>query len=826
MEKIFKILFLCAIFMQTLFSSQINLSDEERNYLNNKKVLTVQNLSTFPPFNFNEDSTPLGYSIDYMKLIANELDIELKFIGGKPWREYLQMVKEGSLDIIPHIAITKERKEFIDFTNFNHIEYVTGLAIKKSDTFESMSDLKNKVIAVANKTFLHTYLKNNFPNQSLLLTSSTSKAVEAVSEGKADAVLGSLLALQYYIQKNWLSNIKTVKIKGIEAIEKTELPMGVAKGNKVLKSILEKANESIPYSKKIELKDKWLKKLDNTVFDNSSLIQSELDYLKKKKVIKICVLPDWLPFEQIDEKGKHEGIGNDIMEIISEYINTPIELVPTKEWSKSLQNIKDKTCDILPVAMNIVSRRNTMNFTKPYFLEPFVIATKNDKLFIKDISSLSNQKIGVVKSYAVIEVLKSKNPLIEIVQVMNSKEGLEKVSDGELFGYIDTMPTIGYYIQKYGMYDLKIAGKLDSNIALSIASRNDEPILNTIMQKALDTISQEEIRKIVGKWIEIKVQQEFDYKNLFYVTIVFFFIFITVLYKNRTINKANIKLEKANSQILQQQQMVDKYVQISTTDLEGTITSVNDAYCNTIGYTREELIGGSFEHIRHPDMTKEFFSKLWKTIEKTNTWMGEIKNIKKDGEDLYLNMFIEALYERDKKIGYRAIAEDITDKKRIEELSVTDKLTGLYNRLMIDELLLKQIDLSRRYSIPFSIILLDIDNFKNVNDTHGHDVGDFVLKKIAEILLANIRKTDEVGRWGGEEFIVICPNTNEDNSYTVAEHIRKSIEGLIFKMIGTQTVSLGVCEFNPDDTVSSLFKRVDTYLFQAKKEGKNRTIKS
>ncbi len=540
----------------------------------------------------------------------------------------------------------------------------------------------------------------------------------------------------------------------------------------------------------------------------------------------MCVLPDWLPFEQIDENGKHKGIGNDIMKIISKYIDTPIELVPTKQWSESLQNLKDRKCDILPVSMEIPSRRETMNFTKPYVSEPFVIATKNDKLFIKDVNALSNKKIGFVKSYAFIEVLKSKNPLIDVVEVINTKEGLEKVSNGEIFGYIDTLPTIGYFIQKHGMVNLKIAGKLDQNIKLSVASRNDEPVLNTIMQKALDTISQEEIRKIIGKWIEIKVHQEFDYRKLIYITIGFVLIFILILYKNRMINKTNKKLEKANAKILQQQKMVDKHVLILAINLEGKITSLNDASCNIIGYEKNELIGLHIDTVSHPDMEKEFFSKLLKILKEEDTWSGEIKILRKDGQKLYFSVVIGPLYDENKKIGYSSISENITDKKRIEELSVTDKLTGLYNRLMIDELLLKQMDLHKRYDTSFSIILFDIDNFKNVNDTYGHDVGDYVLEEIAKILKINIRKTDEVGRWGGEEFIIICPNTNENNSFIVAENIRESIEEFVFKLVDKQTVSAGVTQFKSDDTISSLFKRVDTCLYQAKKEGKNKTIKS
>jgi len=800
--------------------NHLNLTKEEREYLKNKKVLHVANLKTFPPFNFNENDIPKGYSIDYMKLVGKYLNIEINFITNKSWNEFLIMLKDKNIDLIPHVAITNERKKYLDFTNFNHIEFSTGVAVDKNSNFKSMNDLKDKIIAVTKKSFVETYLKDNFPEQKLLFSSSTANAVEDVSMGQADAAIGSLPALQYYIQKDWLSNVKTITLNDLGLEKKTALPMAVSKDNLLLKSILEKVNDVIPHNEKVKLKHKWMNLSDL----NYSLNNEEIKYLKKKKIIKMCVLPDWLPFEQIDNNGNHNGIGADLINIISTYIDTPIKLVQTKEWSQSLQNIRDRKCDILPVAMDLASRRDSMNFTNPYLAEPFVIATKLDKLFIKDSKELSNKKVGIVKSYAFKDVLKQRNPLIEIVDVKNAKEGLERVSSGELFGYIDIMPAIGYGIQKYSMFDLKIAGKLEFDIKLSIASRNDEPLLNNIMQKALDEISEEQKRTIINKWIEIKVAQEVNYTLLWQTSLVFAIIVLIILYKNRTVHLLNKDLTKAKNEIEEQQHMVNKYVLILTTDTNGIITKANEPYCKTVGYTKEELLGKKHTHMRHPDLDDDFFVNLWETISKDKIWSGEIKNLRKDGETIWLNMYIEPIIKENKKIGYRAISEDITDKKRIEELSITDKLTGLYNRMKLDETMLIKVEEFKRYKTQFSIILLDIDDFKKVNDTYGHDVGDYVLKEIAKALKINLRITDIIARWGGEEFLIICENTSLNDAKIVAENIRKLVEDIKFEIVGRETISLGVVEFNNTDTINTIFKRADEALYEAKKTGKNKVI--
>jgi len=287
---------------------------------------------------------------------------------------------------------------------------------------------------------------------------------------------------------------------------------------------------------------KVIKKKDKRILFN----ENEVSYLENKNNITMCVDPNFLPYEKIDKNGKYIGIGADIINLISKRIDKPITLVSTKTWSKSIENIKTKKCDILPMAINTTNRQKYMNFTKPYSREALVIATKIDQFFIKDSSELSNKKIGIVNGYSSTEFLKKKNPKIDIVSVKSAKEGLEKVQNGELFGYIDALPVIAYIIQKNGLLDLKIAGSLKFLQELSLASRKDEPILNSILQKSLNDIGDQKIRTIVGKWIAIKVEQSFDYTKLFYISLFFIIVLALVIHRNLTINKLNNQLDEKN----------------------------------------------------------------------------------------------------------------------------------------------------------------------------------------------------------------------------------------------------------------------------------------
>ena len=197
-----------------------------------------------------------------------------------------------------------------------------------------------------------------------------------------------------------------------------------------------------------------------------------------------------------------------------------------------------------------------------------------------------------------------------------------------------------------------------------------------------------------------------------------------------------------------------------------------------------------------------------------------------------------SLIEKEKEIALlnykdKKKLEDIVSKrtqellqinKKLEEISVTDKLTKLYNRVKIDKELLYALEYAERYEAPFSLILLDIDFFKSVNDEHGHLVGDTILIEFANILKFSIRNTDFVGRWGGEEFLVICPKTDKEGAISLAKHIQTQIRNINFSIVGKKTASFGVTAYYKGDTPTSILKRTDDGLYRAKESGRDTIV--
>lgn len=262
------------------------------------------------------------------------------------------------------------------------------------------------------------------------------------------------------------------------------------------------------------------------------------------------------------------------------------------------------------------------------------------------------------------------------------------------------------------------------------------------------------------------------------------------------------------------------------TDINGKITYANKAFFDQTGYTEADTLGRTHRLLKSGKYNDSFYKELWTSILKGEIYKKTFINKKKNGDIFYEKKTISPLKDdQDNLIGFISSGKDVTLEtllhKEMETLASTDKLTGIYNRHRFEELFSLEVARARRFSSPLSLILLDIDHFKAVNDTYGHDAGDNVLKHLSSIIQSNIRQIDIFARWGGEEFLILSAGTNLAEVKLFAEKLRLAVEEASFPSVNTVTVSIGVSEFKANDTLSDLFKRADKALYHAKHNGRN-----
>lgn len=270
---------------------------------------------------------------------------------------------------------------------------------------------------------------------------------------------------------------------------------------------------------------------------------------------------------------------------------------------------------------------------------------------------------------------------------------------------------------------------------------------------------------------------------------------------------------------------------IVITDAKERIAEVNDAYCSITGYSREEVLGKTPRQMQSGYHNPEFYQEMWEAIISTGKWQGEIWDRRKNGEIFAKWLSISSLKDQNNQTThYVGVFSDITRIKQTEEelrqLAHYDPLTGLANRALFTTLLGKKIDSSLRNSAPFAVVFLDLDRFKQVNDSLGHQAGDELLILVAERLEQCVRKSDVVSRLGGDEFtLILSEYKGEFNPEIICQRILESIALPV--VIDEHTVfvsaSLGIA-IHPKDgaTVEDLTKNADTAMYQAKEKGRNR----
>lgn len=431
-----------------------------------------------------------------------------------------------------------------------------------------------------------------------------------------------------------------------------------------------------------------------------NLTPQEKAYIEKIGSIKMCVDPDWIPFEQINNQGQHKGIAADLVQLVAQRVGLHIELYAVKNWDESLAASKGKLCQIMSFLNQTPERDAWLIFTDPIFYDSNVIITREEHAFVADAKGLQNERIALPRGTMVEERVRRDFPNLKVVLTGSEPESMTLVSERKADLTIRSLIVAANAIKKEGLFNLKIAGQIpEYTNKLRIGVLKDEKTLRNILDKGVKTITAQEREAISNKHVTINVQQGVDYRLVWKIFAGFSLAMLLVIYRHRKLSAIN---------------------------------------------------------------------------------------------------------------------------KELERLSVTDRLTGLYNRMKLDEVFDTEIKLAIRYTQPFSIIMVDIDHFKVVNDTYGHQVGDKVLIKFADILQVNTRETDVVGRWGGEEFMVICRRTDRVGVLELAEKLRQTVQDHPFPVVQHKTASFGVTTWLDDDKPENMVARADEALYAAKNNGRNR----
>ncbi len=404
-----------------------------------------------------------------------------------------------------------------------------------------------------------------------------------------------------------------------------------------------------------------------------------------------------------------------------------------------------------------------------------------------------------------------------------------------IYNYRNILSVIFYGMENLA-FIIDIHGKiLTINAAAIKRFRKKKKDLNgKYLEEVFDTKSSSGIQ---GAYIEVVRQTK---EPVFYQYNLKGKIFQVSLFpiKNKTNSCIELFLLKMNdiTESTQNENLLYRYKQIinavdypvSFVDDNLIYQTINDAFLLLYKKPLEKVIGSTIIDVVGNEVYKKIRKSLDSCKEGDNitfhNWISYSDGIKR-----FMEIKFFPVLSKNHLVSGIIISEiDVTHRKLIEEqlkeLSISDKLTGIFNRAKFEESINQEIERQKRYSSHFSLIMFDIDNFKKVNDVYGHAVGDKVLIEIVNLVKQNIREVDLFSRWGGDEFIILLPHTRIENAVILGEKIRIKIEDHHFSGVGKMTCSFGVSDFKVDDKKELFLKKVDQALYEAKKIGGNRVI--
>ncbi len=371
------------------------------------------------------------------------------------------------------------------------------------------------------------------------------------------------------------------------------------------------------------------------------LTPAEREYLNRKGAVTYCLDPDRLPFSAI-RNGRPQGMAVDVVGRIQAQLGIPFQFVPTETWPMSLEYIESGGCDILPMVDIDPFRHPYLHYTAPYFQYAAAIVTQIHAPFITGIRELRDRTIGIGENDPMGAFVVDKLSRIPFTVVNNARDGLLKVSSGDLDALVAATPVAVYYIRRLGLTNLKVAGHVDILKEMGIGVRAASPVLHSILNKVVSVLSEAEVERIYRKQIAVQPDRRIDYGRLLQLLL---------------------------------------------------------GVCIAVGLL---LI-----------------------------WHRNVGRLKK----------------RAAKVEAALAAKD----EQMKQMAITDPLTCLSNRMRLIDILTKEMHRFSRYGRPASIIVADVDHFKDINEAFGYNLGDVVICKIGKALSGAVRKADTCGRWGGEK---------------------------------------------------------------------------
>lgn len=731
--------------------------------------------SEYAPYEWlNKNGTYVGMAVDYLRLLEQKLGVTFEIMKGKSWSELVELAKKGDIDVLTSIVKTPERLKYFSFSEPYRDTQTMIVDNGEGQFIGSLDRLSKKRVAVEKSYFTQEMLATKYPNIHLVLANNILEALTFVMEGKADAYVGDMSAINYTIKNNGLEKLRISGQTEFSSQHRFAFP----KNHTELASIMTKAMASISKEESDTIFNRWIGMRIEQGIQAKTILQYSVGI-----VCLFILFVYWYyrlgrEIKNREAAEMRERHRNDILEMIAKMLPLPTIL------ESIVKNVEEQNPKMLCSILLLDSEGKSFSQVIAPSLPTFYNDAVKGLCIGESVGSCGSA--AYLKKRVVAESIDT-HPYWQPYKALAFKAGLKSCWSEPIFS------SNGDVLGTFAIYHACALAPVKTDIAVIEQSAN---LTSIAIEKSIVTT-------------KLKESEE--------------------LYRHLTEEVRDV---------------------IWRTDKDLNITYISPADERLRGYKASEVIGHSVFEMFTPEGVKIIVEKLKQRQEEEsrgiyNEFIAfEMEHRCKDGRLLWGEIISKP--ERNKKgeiIGYHGVTREITSRKmmqaNVEQLAFYDVLTKLPNRLLLSERLTLSMASSKRSNKYCALLFLDLDNFKSLNDTYGHSMGDVLLVEVASRLIGCIREIDTVSRFGGDEFVVILQDLAEDRNHvkhqvkSIAETIRISLSEP-YRLRHTLseskstiiehycTTSIGIALFKSDnDSKDELLKKADKAMYKAKSAGKN-----
>ena len=819
----------------------LTLTDEEQHWLDDHPQLRLGIDATWPPFEFrNQDGRYTGLAADYVALIEERLGIATQPVEPYSWGNVLEMAKANKVDWLPGIMSTPERQKSLAFTR-PYLDFpIVILAHKGGPAPHSIKELYGLKVAVVEDYAPHELLQAQHPDLNIVALPNVSSALQALATDQVDAMVGDLASSVW--------SLRQLKLHGLYVSGETpyryQLAMATPKDEPLWTGILDKVLADITPAETQVIQERWI----GSTSDYSPVWHTLLTYALPGVLLLMTVLivvirinrrlsteisrrialEQALRSSEYHYRGLIESLGAISWEVRLDnytysYVSPQAEALlgyPLSDWL--LEGFRSRLVqpDDMPWVHAYCDEE--ISNGRDHSVDYRVITAHGKTLWIRDIVSITTHNQQPVLRGLMINISQTKETeealLLSEAKFARafhvSPDGLllTRQRDGLLIevneGFSQTMG--------YSNSDVLYRSTLELRLWADPQQRLE--LLALLDQQGFVRDFRCSMRHKDGRILlcEISARPLMIGTEDCMLTIA------------RDITESQLMQEK----LLQTATVFDSTAEgIIFTDLQQRITAVNRAFTEITGFSESEALGQSSRLMASGQHDSAFYVSMWHQLSNEGHWQGEICNKRKNGETYPCWMTISAVYGSDHQIThFVAVFADISSLKhaqdRLDHQAHHDPLTNLPNRLLFENRLQQALSQPDRYGQQGAVLFLDLDRFKNINDSLGHPIGDLLLNAIASRLKEQLRDIDTVARQGGDEFIILLPALKSPSDAELIANKLLACFNAPF-VAGEHelfiSASIGASIYPDDGTdVATLVKNADAAMYRSKLKGRNR----